>query len=134
MKKIWVVGISKGFTVGYGASLTKLHTKYEPYSITPVKEINPNDITPECSFWMFKYIPDTFMENMKGFESYHMEYTDNEERVKQAWYSGVLSTYKHIMWVADGGLTKVDKRTIRPMKRIVEEANKHRMDYPELWI
>lgn len=133
MKKIWLVGISKGFKISNGNELTKIHTKYQAYSTEPIKEI-PNDIDVDHSLWLADYVPDNFMDNVKGFETYYIEYTDNEEKVKQAWYYGVLSTYKHFMWLADGCLIKLDKRSTRSMKRIVREANKHREENPHLWI
>jgi urocanate hydratase len=136
MKKIWVVGIGKSFEVGINRTPHKLHTKFEPISTQPTKLVDLEKIDTSSSFWLFEYMPDGFMEThtQKRFESFHMEYTDNPEKVKKNWYQGVIAHYKHIKWLEDGGLVTIDKRTERPMKRIFEEAEKHRMEYPELWI
>ena len=136
MKKIWVLGISKDFDLGGNVGLHKFYAKYEPLSTIPTKEIDIDTIDTSCSFWMFDYMPDGFMErfNEKKYSGFHMEYTNNEEKIKKEWYAGILSHYKHLKWLEDGQLLTMDKRTIRPMKRIVKEANEHREKFPELWL
>ena len=135
MKKIWIVGIGKSFEIGINASPHKFHNHYDPLSTLPTREVDEKAVK-ETSLHLFKYIPDGVMEqhSIKGFNTFHMEYTDNEERIKKAWYVGIIAHYKHLKWLEEGDLVRLDKRTERPIKRLIEEANQHREDFPELWI
>lgn len=133
MKKIWLVGIGKNFDLGNGAKPHKLHNYFEPVSTVPLMGIG------ECaeienSIELFKYMPDNFTDSIKGFKTYHLEYTDNIEKVRKAWFVGTISNYRHLKNLEHFGLLKIDKRTERPMKRIFREAEEHRLEYPELWV
>jgi hypothetical protein len=133
MKKIWIVGIAKAFDL-CSPKLQKLHTKYQPLSSLPIKQIP--ETGRDFSLELYEYMSDEFITEHQNqhFTSFHLDYTDNPEKIRKEWYSGVIFHYKHLKSLEKGQLLKLDKRTTRPMKRIIEEANNHREDFPELWL
>lgn len=100
-KKIWVVGIDRDFVVGINTKPHKINTKFKPISIIPTKPIDESTL--ESSFCLFQYIPEGALDEFMKlkFSSYHLEYTNNKEKVRKNWLCGVISNYKHLKWLEE---------------------------------
>lgn len=136
MKKIWLVPISRNFD----CSCRVLHKPNFHFDVVksfdPIEPIDEKEYAREnhSAFYLMRRMPDGAMEYNAGFESFDILYTDNIEKVRQKWYVGVINSFKHVKWLEDGGLAKMDKRIANSFPNFLAKAEKHREKYPELWI
>ena len=133
MKLIYVIPISTNFDCSCKVEHEPvLHMDYVK-GYEPPEDFDESKAGEE-SFYLMRNLPEGAMKFDKPFVGFDMAYTDNYDVVKQKWYSGVISSFNHVARLERGGLAKIIPSAHQDIHRVVDEANKHRDEHPELWI
>jgi len=131
-KYLWVQKGAGDFPIGKDEDGNQLIIEYNcVFNPQKVKLLPGAPLNPLSVLEYFEYFPEgVTMEYGAG--GLIMEYTDNIEIVRKEWYKLMLSHYKHLQWL--GELVKLSPEWEIEMSKILIQANKHKIKYPELWI
>lgn len=137
MKKIWVCPVYKNFTLS-NTDITppyKFDFDFKPHAFEPLTTI-PQDKVFGSSLQLFGFLPtDKYNVVVKGYESVIVRWTDSIESIKCEWLMGVINIINHLKDLEFYGLIKLDHENLENhLPTFLDEIEKHKNEFPELWI
>ena len=135
MKKIWVCPVYKGFTVTKRIPPYKFNFEFTPHAFEPLAPI-PQDKVFGNSLQLLGFLPsDEYNTITNGYQSIILRWTDSEELIKREWFEGVINIINHLKDLEFHGLIKLDQDDLeKHLPIFLEDLEKHRNEFPELWI
>ena len=128
-KFIWVQSGGGDFPVSQ-IEVTEFNCSFNPQKIKPLKSLTDEEV--KEPFGIMKRIPDGIKMQTAGDGGFIIEYTDDIEKVRVVWYKLIVSRYKHIIWMKD--LLNISPKWHSEMKLMYKDIDRHKTNYPHLWI
>ena len=128
-KFIWVQSGGGNFPVSQ-VEVTEFNCVFKPQKIKPLREITDSEL--KEPFGIMKRIPEGIKMETAGDGGFIIEYTDDIEKVRAVWLKSIVSHYNHIMWMKD--LLNISPKWHTGIKVIYSDIEKHKVNYPHLWI
>ncbi len=127
-KFIWVQHGGGDFPVSQ-TEITEFNCVFKPQKIKPDRPITAEE--QKEPFGVMKRIPNGIKMDSGG-GGFIIEYTDDIEKVRVEWFKTMVSHYDHIVWMKS--LLNISPKWHSEIKIIHKDIEKHRVNYPHLWI
>lgn len=132
-KKIWLLGIGKDCDIGTG-KIYAHRFNYDVAGFEPVREIPESVIHGKPTMRLLYYLPEGYNSVLQGYTSFDIMYTDKEEMVRAKWFQGTISNFEHIKDLEYHGLAVIAEFVKIEFVEHLNNAEKHRNEFPEFWM